>query len=96
MSFYIVHESQLESVLGIKIDDLYVVDGKPLYKCPGKTVQKTKDSCAICLKKFKKGKSCLELDCKHVYHKKCIEQWKETCSFWNIPLKCPLCKQKIE
>jgi hypothetical protein len=44
------------------------------------------DTCAICVEKFVPGELTRELDCKHVFHRDCIESW--------IPrsLACPLCR----
>jgi len=96
MSFYFVDEHQLDYyVLGVKLDNLIDKAGKPFNKSIGKNIQKNKETCSICLSKFKKGKSCLELNCKHIYHTKCIEDWYDTCLFWNIIPKCPLCKTVI-
>lgn len=47
------------------------------------------ESCAICIDEFEQAAVCLELPCKHVFHKKCIEPWvldKGT---------CPMCKLNV-
>jgi hypothetical protein len=37
--------------------------------------QRLPASCAICLEDFKEGMVVRYLPCRHVYHKKCIDQW---------------------
>jgi hypothetical protein len=45
--------------------------------------------CSICFDKFKKGQYKRELNCKHDFHKKCIDKWsKENNS-------CPICRSEI-
>lgn len=53
------------------------------------TIEK-KDTCPICIKKFKSNSKVLVLDCKHIFHKKCLSTWLITKS--NT---CPMCKQEV-
>lgn len=96
MSFFIFQHGENKNQSDYTyIENTTNISGKPLYKCPGKIVQKNNDICAICQSKFKKGKSCKELDCHHIYHTKCIEEWRNTCLFWDIKVTCPSCKKII-
>jgi hypothetical protein len=43
--------------------------------------------CPICLQSFASGEPCVRLQCKHMYHKFCINKWvARGCS------SCPLCR----
>lgn len=44
--------------------------------------------CIICQENFK-GKTNIQLNCKHIFHKKCINKWLK------INYDCPLCRQSI-
>lgn len=46
-------------------------------------------SCTICLEEFKVGTYKRELECKHTFHKKCIDRWLSNSN------SCPLCKKKF-
>ncbi|KAM1074488.1 hypothetical protein ACFX11_019668 [Malus domestica] len=47
----------------------------------------TSDDCAICLEEFTEGQECRLLDdCKHSFHKLCIDEWLATRKAY-----CPLC-----
>jgi hypothetical protein len=48
-----------------------------------------KDSCRICLCDYKEEDVCRRLQCKHTYHKKCIDKWLIKNAI------CPLCKQPL-
>jgi hypothetical protein len=51
------------------------------------TIEK-QNKCPICIKKFMKNSKVIVLNCKHIYHYKCLSQW-----LLNSSNKCPLCKQ---
>lgn len=44
------------------------------------------DKCAVCLQRFEFDQSVKMLECKHTYHKHCIDEW-----FIYSP-KCPICR----
>lgn len=46
--------------------------------------------CAICLNSVRKTRHTRELDCKHVFHSECFEQWTN-----NGGTTCPLCREPI-
>lgn len=56
------------------------------YDCISKEEQIHKDTCAICLEKFKSDDIVSDITCNHIFHKDCIEQWGKT------KQNCPLCK----
>lgn len=53
-------------------------------------LKKDIDTCSICLEKFKLRNVVVNFDCKHFFHKKCINTW---CSKYSV--LCPLCKKDI-
>lgn len=53
------------------------------------TQLKLGDECAICLLEYKESEICLHLNCKHVFHKSCIEQW----IYSSNASRCPLCRR---
>ena len=57
--------------------------------CSTHSIVKTTD-CTICLENFQNEDNILITGCKHLFHKKCAEQWLN-----NYSVKCPICKKKI-
>lgn len=53
------------------------------------TELKIGDECPICLLEYKESEICLHLNCKHIFHKKCIEHWLYSSS----SSRCPLCRR---
>ena len=51
------------------------------------------DICTICLE-INDNKS-TQLECGHIYHKKCIKEWIKTTRNQNLEINCPLCKVNI-
>ena len=47
--------------------------------------------CSICLDNYKKNEYYRTLDCKHVFHKKCIDVWLK-----KDHLNCPMCRSNIK
>ena len=35
----------------------------------------TSSSCAVCLSDFEAGEACRKLECGHVFHKACVDEW---------------------
>jgi hypothetical protein len=46
-------------------------------------------NCSICLDDFKDEDEVYQLDCSHVFHKSCFDEWFKRSN------KCPLCKNNI-
>ncbi len=44
------------------------------------------DICSICLDNYKKKEKIIRLDCQHMFHKKCFQEWLKTGQ------TCPLCR----
>ena len=47
------------------------------------------DECSICLEKYIKKDKIVSLDCKHIFHKSCIQLWL------NKNNSCPQCRENI-
>ncbi|KAK9707449.1 hypothetical protein RND81_07G198200 [Saponaria officinalis] len=45
------------------------------------------EECCVCLTKFEEGEEVSELNCKHFFHKNCLDKW-----FDNHHTTCPLCR----
>ena len=73
--------SELERNEKINID----ISSKPYSE-----TEKVFTSCSICSDDYKDEDSVSVLDCKHVFHKNCIEEW----GHYN-PV-CPICKANIK
>ena len=47
-------------------------------------------TCPICIDLFKEGEYYRNLDCSHVFHKRCIDRW-----FIKDHSECPMCRKTI-
>jgi hypothetical protein len=47
-------------------------------------------TCPICIENFKEGEYYRTLECKHSFHKKCIDRW-----FKKDHSDCPMCRKLI-
>jgi hypothetical protein len=64
-----------------------------------KKYKKCKDNdidCSICCDKVKKAEFIRELNCNHIFHKKCIDNWLKYCIKNNEYINCPLCRTTVE
>ncbi|CAH8384200.1 unnamed protein product [Eruca vesicaria subsp. sativa] len=46
--------------------------------------------CIVCLSTLKTGEEVRKLDCRHVFHKQCLEGWIQHLNF-----NCPLCRSPL-
>lgn len=46
------------------------------------------DVCPICLEDFDEDSYCRVLECSHVFHYECVNEW-----FASVAVSCPLCQQ---
>ena len=46
------------------------------------------NNCIICFENFKENEMILKLNCFHIFHKNCIENWLKNYSI------CPICKNE--
>lgn len=44
--------------------------------------------CSICLSEYAEGDECRELQCKHRFHRICLEKWLQE----SRPATCPICR----
>ncbi|KAI3675750.1 hypothetical protein L1987_85343 [Smallanthus sonchifolius] len=57
----------------------------------GKAIADTSiTECCICLAKYKEKEDMRQLNCSHIFHMKCVDEWLKIVSC------CPLCKQELE
>jgi hypothetical protein len=49
------------------------------------------DSCSICLCSIRRTRGTRQLSCGHLYHKKCINEWKD-----SSKNTCPNCRQSFD
>lgn len=54
------------------------------------TRQQDSMECAVCLSKFSEGESVRKLNCKHTFHKDCLDKWLQ-----QSLATCPLCRAKV-
>uniref|UniRef100_A0A6N2LL55 RING-type domain-containing protein n=1 Tax=Salix viminalis TaxID=40686 RepID=A0A6N2LL55_SALVM len=54
------------------------------------TRQQDSVECAICLAKYSEGEGVRKLNCKHTFHKDCLDKWLQKCL-----ATCPLCRAKV-
>lgn len=52
-------------------------------------------NCCICCEKVKKSEYIRELNCNHLFHKKCIDKWLLYSMKYKESVKCPICRQLI-
>lgn len=60
-----------------------------ILSCYLRPIIKIYEECSICLENLDYKSDIIELRCRHIYHKKCIQQWFERN---NV---CPICLFKI-
>lgn len=54
-----------------------------------KSPSESKD-CAVCLSDFEDGEMVRKLNCKHTFHRDCLDKWLE-----EYLATCPLCRTKV-
>jgi hypothetical protein len=47
------------------------------------------EKCSVCLSTFQPGQECKTLECKHMFHEKCITQWI------HVKSTCPICRSQV-
>lgn len=62
-------------------------------KCTKFVYRRNKETvdCPICISEFQDGDVCRELECKHAFHKNCLEKWLHGGS----RATCPLCRKSV-
>ncbi|XP_010269145.2 PREDICTED: probable E3 ubiquitin-protein ligase XERICO [Nelumbo nucifera] len=48
------------------------------------------NECAVCLTQFEEGEEVRELECKHEFHKECLDKWLQ-----HRHGTCPLCRRSV-
>ncbi|XP_009117848.1 E3 ubiquitin-protein ligase RHA2A [Brassica rapa] len=57
------------------------------YRCGG---EDGGSDCVVCLSKLREGEEVRKLECRHVFHKRCLEGWLHCLNF-----TCPLCRSAL-
>ena len=74
--------------------DYIIIEVMPLPKTSQIIIRESADiSCPICLVNVATNGDLIELQCRHTYHRRCIENWMK--SNHLMAEKCPLCRQYI-
>jgi hypothetical protein len=81
----VIDQSFEEDTALIRNDKIELTLSSTRYK---KTNKETK-TCSICQEHFRMMDSVCELDCKHLYHQKCIQEWGK------YKQDCPTCRKPI-
>ncbi len=55
-----------------------------------KKVYKNNDKCTVCQFEFNEGETLRKLNCDHLYHKGCVDEWLAQ------EKKCPVCKKDVK
>ncbi|KAK7318559.1 hypothetical protein RJT34_03262 [Clitoria ternatea] len=53
------------------------------------TMKTEHGDCRVCLSEFQEGEKVRNLNCKHTFHKDCLDHWLQHCA------TCPLCRNKL-
>jgi hypothetical protein len=60
------------------------------YKQLDDSIKKEHKNCSICFEKFYYNQNVINLDCKHLFHQKCLTEW------YKYKQECPVCRKKLE
>ena len=70
------------------LDDMYVVTMYMYHSFSYVELGECKhDTCPICYDEFRQDSPVIVLECKHVYHFSCINEW------FDVRHDCPMCRQ---
>ncbi|KAJ9168304.1 hypothetical protein P3X46_019847 [Hevea brasiliensis] len=94
----LVHDTNHQNFLGLSSSrsrfsgiDRAVIDSLPFFRFSSLKGSKQGLECAVCLSIFEETEILRLLpNCKHAFHKNCIDQWLESHS------SCPLCRYKFD
>ncbi|CAD8153517.1 unnamed protein product [Paramecium pentaurelia] len=65
------------------------VPKKYLQKLKIMMMGKSNRQCSICCNQFQKDELIMQLPCKHIYHKSCVDSWLQSST------KCPNCRSDV-
>ena len=58
-------------------------------------IEDINDNCSICLEDYKKNDKCVRINCSHIFHKKCLNEWFKNRIDKSEELNCPLCRNNF-
>ena len=73
----------------------YNIDLNKIQLNPYKLCKNNDVYCSICISDVSNKEYIRELNCKHTFHKKCIDKWIKKCINDEIEIKCPICRENI-
>jgi hypothetical protein len=79
-------------VIDKKTNFLNKLDIKKYKKCGEREID---INCCICCVDVKKTEFIRELNCNHIFHKKCIDRWLLMSMKENDSVNCPICRTNI-
>lgn len=90
-----IRESEIQPVkiTRMSIDKTLKNIGKVFKYIPNLNSVDCIDECVICLNTLCNNELVRQLDCKHIYHKDCIDNWLYPRYHRDEILSCPLCRQ---
>ena len=65
-----------------KIEELITIDAK-------------KDDCSICYSLLNDPDNITMTNCKHIFHKECLNQWKKAQNMQGVSSTCPMCRKRM-
>ncbi|KAJ2551504.1 hypothetical protein EV175_003671, partial [Coemansia sp. RSA 1933] len=93
-------QNSLDDIITNMMDQAPSANSQPpasdesISKLPRRTISddeaKAKMDCGICMDEYNAAEEVVELPCKHVYHKDCIDHWLK------MNGTCPVCRTRIE
>lgn len=77
----------------IEKSGLKIVDGRDIEGLgeKGEVHQNTVERCLVCLGDYEEGEECRVLQCRHVFHRECVDRWLE-----QGANSCPACRNQGE
>ncbi|WVZ25336.1 hypothetical protein V8G54_003880 [Vigna mungo] len=67
----------------------FIEEKNPAIRCTTRLKAEHID-CRVCLSEFQEGEKVRNLNCRHTFHKDCLDQWlQQYCA------TCPLCRHKV-
>jgi hypothetical protein len=88
--FVYTNETPSTSTSNKKKSNINSLDIKKYRRCNKETID-----CSICYEKVKSTEYIRELNCNHVFHKKCIDKWLLLSMKNKENINCPICRTVI-
>jgi len=66
-------------------------------ECPSRRLERDvseEEVCVVCLNAIQQGENCRVMNCGHMFHSECIDDWWLRQEGTTLALKCPICRQR--